>query len=78
VLDHSMILFGSSLRNGNAHEWKNLPLVLAGRGGNLRPAGHLVNPEGTPLCNLYLNLLQRGGLKLDRFGDSSGSLSGLG
>lgn len=78
VLDHSMILFGSSLRNGNAHEWKNLPLVLAGRGGNLRPAGHVVSAKDTPLCNLYLNLLQRGGLKLDRFGDSTGSLSGLG
>jgi hypothetical protein len=78
VLDHSMILFGSSLRNGNAHEWKNLPLVLAGRGGNLRPAGHVVSAKDTPLCNLYLNLLQRGGLTLDRFGDSTGSLSGLG
>lgn len=78
VLDHSMILFGSSLRNGNAHEWKNLPLVLAGRGGNLRPAGHLVQSENTPLCNLYLNLLQRSGLKIDRFGDSTGGLTGLG
>ncbi len=78
VLDHSMILFGSSLRNGNNHEWKNLPLVLAGRGGGLKPAGHVINPEGTPLCNLYLNLLQRSGVKLDRFGDSTGSLVGLG
>ncbi len=77
VLDHSMILFGSSLRNGNAHEWKNLPLVLAGRGGGLQPRGHLLSQPGTPLCNLYLNLLQRGGLHLDRFGDSSASLSGL-
>lgn len=78
VLDHSMILFGSSLRNGNAHDWRNLPLVLAGRGGNLKPAGHVVSAKDTPLCNLYLNLLQRGGLNLDRFGDSTGSLSGLG
>jgi len=78
VLDHSMILFGSSLRNGNAHQWKNLPLVLAGRGGNLKPAGHLVPPENTPLCNLYLNLLQRSGLPLERFGDSTASLAGLG
>ena len=78
VLDHSMILFGSSLRNGNAHEWKNLPLVLAGRGGNLKPSGHITSAKDTPLCNLYLNLLQRGGLNLERFGDSTGSLAGLG
>ncbi len=77
LLDHSMILFGSSLRNGNAHEWKNLPLVLAGRGGGLRPGGHLVSPDGTPLCDLYLNLLRRAGQNIDRFGDSNRPLAVL-
>ncbi|MDB6071433.1 MAG: hypothetical protein JWL81_2604 [Verrucomicrobiales bacterium] len=75
VLDNSMIMFGSSLRNGNAHQWQNLPIVLAGRGGNLRPSGHVVNSAGTPLCNLYLSLLQRSGLQLDRFGDSTAPLA---
>lgn len=77
VLDNSMILFGSSLRNGNAHQWRNLPLVLAGRGGGLRPGRHVVSSPDTPLCNLYLDLLQRAGVDRPRFGDSTGPLKGL-
>lgn len=77
VLDNSMILFGSSLRNGNEHAWKDLPLVLAGRGGGLKPGRHVVNQKDTPLCNLYLDLLHRGGVELPRFGDSTGRLTGL-
>ncbi|MES2705271.1 MAG: DUF1552 domain-containing protein [Verrucomicrobiota bacterium] len=77
VLDNSMIMFGSSLRNGNAHEWKNLPLVLAGRGGGLQPGRHLVSKKDTPLCNLYLSLLQRSGMDIKQFGDSTAPLAGL-
>lgn len=78
VLDNSMIMFGSSLRNGNAHDWKNLPLVLAGRGGGLQPGRHIVSAKDTPLCNLYLDLLQRSGMDIRQFGDSTSPLAGLG
>lgn len=77
LLDHSMLLFGSSLRDGNSHNPHNLPLVLAGRGGGLKTGQHLVNKENTPLCNLYLSMLQAAGVKTDHFGDSTGTLAGL-
>ena len=78
LLDNSMVLFGSSLKDGNHHEHKNLPLLLAGRGkGTLRPGRRLRAKPGTPFCNLHLALLQRLGIKLDSFGDSTGPLEGL-
>ncbi len=78
LLDQSMVLFGSALRDGNSHNPRNLPLVLAGRGGGtIRTGRHLVYPEDTPLCNLYLSLLERMGAPRERFGDSTGRLSNL-
>ncbi|HUF62333.1 MAG TPA: DUF1552 domain-containing protein [Verrucomicrobiales bacterium] len=78
LLDQSMILFGSALRDGNSHNPRNLPLVLAGRGGGtIRTGRHLVYPERTPLCNLYLSLLERMGAPRERFGDSTGLLPQL-
>ncbi len=79
LLDNSMVMFGSSLRDGNTHDPSNLPLVLAGRGkGSLRPARRLVAKEDTPLCNLYLALMHRMGLHEARsFGDSTEPLEGL-
>jgi hypothetical protein len=77
LLDHSMLLFGSSLRDGNSHNPHNLPLVLAGRGGGIKTGRHLMHKENTPLCNLYLSMLQAAGAKVDHFGDSTGPLAGL-
>jgi len=77
LLDNTLLMFGSSLRDGNSHSPKNLPLVLAGRGGGIKTGQHLVNEKDTPLCNLYLSMLQAAGVKADRFGDSTGLLKGL-
>jgi hypothetical protein len=79
LLDNSMVMFGSSLRDGNTHDPSNLPLVLAGRGkGSLRPGRRLAAAQDTPLCNLYLALMQRMGLQEVRsFGDSTEPLAGL-
>jgi hypothetical protein len=78
LLDNSMILFGSTLKDGNRHDPENLPLVLAGRGkGTLRPGRRLRAPEKTPLCNLHLSLLHRLGVMEKSFGDSTGPLDGL-
>jgi hypothetical protein len=78
MLDSSMVLYGSTLKDGNRHDPENLPLILAGRGkGTLRPGRRLRAPALTPLCNLHLALLQRRGINEDRFGDSTGVLPGL-
>ena len=79
LLDNSMILFGSSLKDGNRHDPKDLPLILAGRGkGTLKPGRRVRAEPDTPLCNLYVSMLKRMGVEADSFGDSTGALEGLG
>lgn len=78
LLDHSAVLFGAGMRDGNAHDPVNLPLILAGRaGGTLSPGRHLVYEKRTPMANLHLSLLKRLGVPAERFADSSGELKGL-
>jgi hypothetical protein len=78
VLDRSMILFGSGIRDGDRHDPHNLPLVLAGRaGGRLAAGRHLVYDKDTPLANLYLCMLEAFGTPVDRFADSTGKLPGV-
>ena len=78
LLDHSMILFGGSIKDGNRHIEENLPLLMAGRGkGTIRTGRRLRAPAKTPLCNLHLSLLDRMGVKAESFGDSTGRLEGL-
>lgn len=78
LLDNSMILFGAGMRDGNQHNPHNLPLVLAGRGGNTIKTGrHLVYEKNTPLCNLYRSMLTRMGAPVDSFSDSTGELTNL-
>ena len=78
LLDNSMVLFGSALKDGNAHNPHNLPLVLAGKaGGTLSTGRHLSYAKDSQLCNLYLAMLHRMGVQADRFGDSTGELAKL-
>ena len=79
VLDNSMVMFGSSLRDGNVHDPSNLPLILAGRAkGALRPGRRVRAKPDTPLCNLYLAMMHHMGLEdASAFGDSTGPLEGL-
>ena len=78
LLDNSMVLFGSGLRDGNAHSPHNLPIVVAGKaGGTLATGRHVVYPPATPLSNLYLSMLHRMGVEAERFADSTGPLAGL-
>jgi hypothetical protein len=78
LLDNSMVLFGGGLRDGNSHSPRNLPIILAGRGGGTLASGrHLVYRRNTPLCNLYVSMLKRMGVPADHFGDSTGALPGL-
>ena len=78
LLDNSMILFGSSLKDGNRHDNENLPLILAGKGkGTLHPGRRLRAEPKTPLCNLHLAMLHRMGVMEKSFGDSTGPLEAL-
>jgi hypothetical protein len=78
LLDNSMLLLGSSMSDGNAHDPNNLPIVVAGKaGGAFKTGQHLASRRGTPLCNLYLSILEASGVKAPRFGDSTGPLKGL-
>ena len=78
LLDNAMVLFGSGMSDGNSHSPRNLPLVLAGRGGGAFATGrHLAYEKKTPLCNLYAAMLGAAGAPVERFGDSTGRLKGL-
>jgi hypothetical protein len=70
LLDHSLIVYGSGLSDGNRHEHDNLPVLLASKSGGQ----HLAYPTGTPMNNLHLTLLDRMGVPVDSLGDSSGEL----
>ena len=78
LLDHSMILLGSGMGNPDVHDHSNLPIVLAGGGdGKLRGARHIKYSQPTPLANLHLTLLDKLGVRMDSFVDSTGKLSEL-
>jgi hypothetical protein len=75
LLDHSMILYGSSMSNGNQHDHGPLPLVLVGgASGQLQGNRHIVAPAGTPMSNLLLSMLDKVGVHKESFGDSTGKL----
>jgi hypothetical protein len=79
LLDNSIVLYGSSLSDSNAHTHDNLPALIAGGGsGMLRGGRHLRYPEGTPMTNLFLTLLDRMGVQRGHVGDSTGQITHLG
>jgi len=78
LLDNCMLVYGSALSDGNAHNSENLPVLLAGRGGGTILSGrHLRYEYETPMCNLFLSMLERVGASTAAFGDSTGPLHGL-
>jgi hypothetical protein len=77
LLDHSMVVYGSSISEGNGHVHTNLPILLAGRGdGSLKPGRHIVYQE-TPMTNLYLSMLDKMGVHTEKLGDSTGQTTHL-
>ena len=76
LLDHSMIVYGGGIGNGNLHEHTNLPcLVAGGGGGRLQGGRHLAYKEDTPMANLLLSVLDKAGVRVDELGDSTGMLN---
>ena len=74
LLDHASILYGGALSDGNQHSNKNLPLLVAGHAGGLRGGRHVQAPAGTPVTNLFVNMMDRAGIPAENFGDSTGKL----
>lgn len=83
LLDNVMLLFGSNMFNGDSHDGRNLPLVLAGHGGGTIAGGRVIDfgiqpEEQQRACNLYLTLARHIGVELKQFGDSVGPITALG
>ena len=75
LLDHSVVLYGSSMSNGNQHDHDPLPVVVAGGlSGQLKGGRHIVTPAHTPMSNLLLTLLEKFGVQQTSFGDSTAKL----
>jgi hypothetical protein len=72
LLDHSAILYGSALSDGNAHANFDLPLLVAGHAGGLRGGWHIASEPRTPVANLFVRLMNSAGLETEKFADSTG------
>jgi hypothetical protein len=82
VLDHSCLIFVSNMWSGSRHDSTKVPLLLAGGLGGSLATGRVLDfsgsgDEGRKLCSLYLSIMDRMGVRLDRFGDADRSLDGL-
>tara|TARA_Y100001933_G_scaffold39143_1_gene35299 strand:+ start:2671 stop:3909 length:1239 start_codon:yes stop_codon:yes gene_type:complete len=78
LLDNSIVACGVGLGDGATHQYFDLPLILAGKAqGGLKNGFHLQCPNGTPLSNAWLTIARQMGLEVDRFSNSTGTLSAL-
>jgi hypothetical protein len=78
LLDHSLILYGSGMGNPNVHDHINLPILVAGgAAGGMKGGRHMRFEKAVPLANLHLALLDKVGVRLDKFGDSNGKMNEL-
>jgi hypothetical protein len=78
ILDNSMIVYGAGLADGNSHTHHDLPTLIAGRGGNaIKPGRCIVYRKETPMCNLFLTMMDTMGCHHEQFGDSTGRVGRL-
>jgi hypothetical protein len=78
LLDHSLLLYGSGMGNPNLHNHDNLPILVAGgAAGKMKGGRHIRYARPTPLANLHLTLLDKVGVRLDKFADSKGKVDEL-
>jgi hypothetical protein len=78
LLDHSLYLYGSGMGNPNVHDHANLPIIVAGgAAGGMKGGRHIRFNKPTPLANLHLTLLDKVGVRLDKFADSDGRVDEL-
>lgn len=78
LLDNLMLVYGSGIADGDSHAHHDLPILLVGKGGGaIKPDRHLRYKKDTPLCNLYLTMMDRMGARAEKFGDSYGMIEDL-
>ena len=78
LLDHMILMYGSGMGDSDRHAPKDLPILLAGGGtGQIKGGRHIRVPEGTPLTNLYLTMLNKLGVPAQSIGDSTGEMQQL-
>ena len=78
LLDHSMYLFGSGMGNPDVHDHRKLPILVAGgAAGRMKGGRHITYEEATPLSNLLLTMLEKAGIEMDSFADSTGKINEL-
>lgn len=78
LLDHSLYLYGSGMGDSDAHDHTDLPIIVAGgAAGNMQGGKHLTYKKGTPLSNLHLTLLNKVGVEMDSFSDSTRAMDEL-
>ena len=76
LLDHSLVLYGSGMSDGNQHNHTDLPVLLAGgASGRLKGGRHLRHPKNTPMANLLVAMLDKLEVTTDKLGDSTGPIS---
>jgi hypothetical protein len=77
LLDHSVVLYGSGLSDGNIHLPENIPIMVAGGGCGTLKGGIHMQHKGVPLANLHLALMEKFGVHVDKLGNSTGAVEGL-
>jgi hypothetical protein len=78
LLDHSIMLYGAGMGDGDQHTPVDLPIAIVGGGcGRLEGGRHIKYPLNTPFMNLGLSLLEKVDVKVEKIGDSTGALTGL-
>jgi hypothetical protein len=82
LLDNSLLMFASSLFDGDSHGADQLPIVLAGKAGGQLKTGRILDylekgNDHRKACSLYLSLMDLMGVQLERFGDADARLAGL-
>jgi hypothetical protein len=75
LLDHTIVLYGGGMSDGNTHNNYSVPVVtVGGRGLSLKGNRHVTFPKGTPLANLMLGIMDRFGAQVEKFGDSTAEI----
>jgi len=75
LLDHSLLMIGGGMSNGNIHSHIDVPIALVGGASGFKGNRHVATTMGTPLSNLLVTVVQSSGVPIDSFGDSTGNLS---
>ena len=77
MLDNSIILFGSNMANSDLHNNNPLPQLILGKGGGIKGGQHLPQAKDTPHANLLLTMVNKAGVNLEKFSDSTGVVSDI-